>query len=371
MKKILILLFLISILSGCSILKTSNFTANKQGASTPYLIPLFPESNNNIDKQASTTDKYIDDNKKCNSTPIQSYLDVINCPLLSQGVTVQWQAKIASRYSQIDGIKFCIVDDKHPKEKVDGYKDCDWFWLIPENLATEASPEYQVGWDGSWPNYMFKTYSTINPSEVDWDNDIFLITGKIDRPYSVDFGVDYLNRPIPVVVAIKIERVNKKIKIPYSSIEDFEKFPSFEEYPITEVFEGEPASVDLTSHPKGNMFRTALRLGTKEGPNFAGHYTVVTWGCGSPCQEIAVVDANTGDVYFSPFVSSTGSEYRLDSNLIIVNPPSVRLEYIKDSKDGKLASWEDFPSYYYKWENNQFIYLDSNESDDSFNYKFD
>jgi hypothetical protein len=35
--------------------------------------------------------------------------------------------------------------------------------------------------------------------------------------------------------------------------------------------------VDLSS-PEAHQFRTNLREGAKKGVNFAGHYTIVTWG---------------------------------------------------------------------------------------------
>ena len=42
------------------------------------------------------------------------------------------------------------------------------------------------------------------------------------------------------------------------------------------------------------------------GSNFAGHMIVVKWGCGAPCMMMAMVDAQTGDV-FSPPISFDGT----------------------------------------------------------------
>ena len=49
-------------------------------------------------------------------------------------------------------------------------------------------------------------------------------------------------------------------------------------------------------HEDGHMFRTVLRNGMKWGPNFAGHYAVVVWGCGTSCSSFAVVNLRTGQV---------------------------------------------------------------------------
>ena len=98
-------------------------------------------------------------------------------------------------------------------------------------------------------------------------------------------------------------------------------------------------------------FRTRLIEGAKKGPNFAGHYTVVTWGCGTNCAVVAIVDAKTGIVHFAPFILNVGGKFKIDSNLFIVNPPRAI--------DGEFP--EMFHTAYYKWENNRFMLLWSTE----------
>lgn len=73
--------------------------------------------------------------------------------------------------------------------------------------------------------------------------------------------------------------------------------PRFEDFPVVEEFHGKPAWVDLSSHPSARTFRTRLRDGAKKGPNFAGHYALVFWGCGNECQASLVIDLCTGKVY--------------------------------------------------------------------------
>jgi hypothetical protein len=120
--------------------------------------------------------------------------------------------------------------------------------------------------------------------------------------------------------------------------------PTFEKYSVVESFTGKPASVDLKSHPKAHLFRTAIRRGSRRGPNFAGHFTIVEMGCGTGCTVIAVVDAINGKVVFPEevnpigFVGTSpryGLVYRTDSNLFIVN--------------GTPSSKTNDGSYYYLW----------------------
>jgi hypothetical protein len=71
-----------------------------------------------------------------------------------------------------------------------------------------------------------------------------------------------------------------------------------------------------------------LREGAKNGPNFAGHYTIVTWGCGTACEELGIIDALDGRVFFprqlqpNAYQSVTDQtppfQYRIDSKLLVV-----------------------------------------------------
>ena len=131
--------------------------------------------------------------------------------------------------------------------------------------------------------------------------------------------------------------------------------PRYEDFPVAKIFKGKPARPVLSS-PEARTFRTRLKEGAAKGPNFAGHYTIVGWGCGSSCQQLAVVDAQTGRVYFSKtlpnavyaMLPDTGEEpglkYRLNSKLLVL----VGWPGEGDQPDDLAGI------FYYKWENNEF-----------------
>jgi hypothetical protein len=96
--------------------------------------------------------------------------------------------------------------------------------------------------------------------------------------------------------------------------------PSFEDYPSIEAISGRPAPVLVESARYGRMFRTRLREGSRQGPNFAGAFTVVVWGCGSSCQIIAVIDARTGALSEQTLRTTNGVEFRPESRLFIADP---------------------------------------------------
>ena len=111
----------------------------------------------------------------------------------------------------------------------------------------------------------------------------------------------------------------------------------FEDYPVTKEYKGEIAEVDFESAPQYYNFYTAITNGAKEGPNFAGKYTIVTWGCGAPCQSNIVVDSQTGKI-LDGFFSAWGSDYNIDSTLLISDIGAYKgtvIEYY-EFKDEKL-----------------------------------
>jgi len=107
------------------------------------------------------------------------------------------------------------------------------------------------------------------------------------------------------------------------------KSPRYQDFAVTNVFKGKPAAVDLSSHPQARKYRTELRRQAAKGPNFTGHYKIAIWGCGTSCAAFAIVDSQTGQVYFPPelpYVTWTdwdddeyGLKFQIDSKLLILH----------------------------------------------------
>ena len=104
------------------------------------------------------------------------------------------------------------------------------------------------------------------------------------------------------------------------------ELPRFEEYRVDVSYEGPPAAFNPASSKLARAYRTRLREGAKKGPNFAGHFTLVSWGCGSPCQEWAIIDTLTGRVFDWVVSSTAGAEFYPNSRLIIVDSPKLVCE---------------------------------------------
>ena len=84
--------------------------------------------------------------------------------------------------------------------------------------------------------------------------------------------------------------------------------PTFDAYPVIRENIDNPR-LDLNSNPIGRRYRTVLRLAVPEGPNFAGHYRLVHWGCGTSCAMFAVVNLRTGRVITLKGFSAVGGVY--------------------------------------------------------------
>jgi hypothetical protein len=129
--------------------------------------------------------------------------------------------------------------------------------------------------------------------------------------------------------------------------------PRFEDYPIDKVYQGKPKHVNLQSHPQANKWRTVLRGGAKEGPNFAGHYTIVQWGCGSSCHRFAIIDAETGKVYFPKNISCVSCGWWWEKD--------CGLQFIKNSNllviSGSTCEIGEHGTFYYIWKENDLKFL--------------
>ena len=122
-----------------------------------------------------------------------------------------------------------------------------------------------------------------------------------------------------------------------------------ERYPVTGSIKGRPAPVDLKSHKQARMFRTRLRAAAAEGPRFAGTQAVASWGCGTSCQQIALIDSRTGRVVFGP-TAALGYRYSLGSRLLIVNP-SETINEVYGSQ--QRPTW--LKTEYYLWQKGRLV----------------
>jgi hypothetical protein len=148
--------------------------------------------------------------------------------------------------------------------------------------------------------------------------------------------------------------------------------PRLEDYPVTEIYKGAPATPILVTSEQ-RQYRTRIRNGVMSGegvwsgswkdpiktngPNFAGHYFVIRWGCGSNCLMMAVVDAKSGKVYAPP-LSGAGTELYVNMDMLgdreIDFKPQSSLMVLRNAC--RIARSE-CGVYSFNWQNNKFTLL--------------
>ena len=129
--------------------------------------------------------------------------------------------------------------------------------------------------------------------------------------------------------------------------------PAFDDY-REPVFRGRAAALKLTT-PEARGYRTRLREGARRAVNFAGHYKLQTWSCGTGCLQTAFIDAKTGEVSFPA---------ELDGFIVcFYDPKPVESleEALKFRKGSRLIVMSGYPVsergkdepkkglYYYEW----------------------
>jgi hypothetical protein len=85
--------------------------------------------------------------------------------------------------------------------------------------------------------------------------------------------------------------------------------PTFDEFDTAEAFNGPAAFPQIRSLAQ-KKFEAQIRRQSTLPANFAGHYKIAAWGCGSSCVSIAVINLKTGEVHDGPFSTlGYGSAY--------------------------------------------------------------
>lgn len=87
------------------------------------------------------------------------------------------------------------------------------------------------------------------------------------------------------------------------------KAPSFAGYRVPVVQTAASPKLDLKSNPTAKMYRTLLKQEVFKGPNFAGHYRVAIWGCGTSCAMFAIVNLKTGRIITPERFHATSTVY--------------------------------------------------------------
>ena len=131
--------------------------------------------------------------------------------------------------------------------------------------------------------------------------------------------------------------------------------PSFNSYRAS-VETARAKTINFKNNPAARTMRTRLSEALGGGVNFAGHYIVAGWGCGTGCISGAIIDARNGNVLWPLPLYALGVWY--DGNSYVDRP----VDYRKNSRlliitgsPGVKDNQADKPNgkYFYEWRDNQ------------------
>jgi uncharacterized protein YxeA len=147
-------------------------------------------------------------------------------------------------------------------------------------------------------------------------------------------------------------------QLSYLENEDLFTKYTFNNYKTKEVRIETYADLDI-NNKYVRAFRSAIRSELeKKPPNFASHYTIVGIGMTGTGVGYYIVDRITGET--SPILPYVGLiDFRLDSNLIIINPREQLLRLREELDRNDLCAMEnsvrliDLRPFYFIWNNNK------------------
>jgi len=125
---------------------------------------------------------------------------------------------------------------------------------------------------------------------------------------------------VTILAAFWLKPITRK-PVPLSPIVSCLAGPKFTDHPVQagDVYLRYPAPVDFSGQTEAWAYRSFIRTSVARGVNYAGHYVVAEWGCGTNCQDHAIIDAKTGKIVMMGLKSNFSIDYRKDSTLLIVD----------------------------------------------------
>lgn len=152
--------------------------------------------------------------------------------------------------------------------------------------------------------------------------------------------------------------------------QDLKAPPAFDNYPVASQ---DASSHDIAAEPilaskKAKQHRSIIRAEFHQPANFAGHYRIAIWGCGTDCRDFAILDKKTGKVYTMPGVDEIAGvmgndderiDFRLGSRLLVIsgcfnddcipdntrnNPKAGKYRYLWNGKTLQLIHTSPLPN---------------------------
>ncbi len=122
----------------------------------------------------------------------------------------------------------------------------------------------------------------------------------------------------------------------------------FDNFIVDTILDQKVPVIDISSHPKGEVFKEQLQSATGNTMNYGGQYYMLQTGCGTMCQVFLAVDITSGKLVGMED-SNLGGCFQENSKLLILNP------FLSTYFEGHIPEWAY--TYYYEITENGFSLL--------------
>lgn len=137
--------------------------------------------------------------------------------------------------------------------------------------------------------------------------------------------------------------------------------PRFSDHPVT-VERARIKTLNFKRDPDAAAYKTRLSSAVKGGTNFAGHYIIAGWGCGTGCTNAAIIDARTGKVMWPDELTNVDATYGDGYSEVQLDfKKNSRLLIIHGRPGSKEGSGAGLPSgdHYLVWDGAKFKLIKS------------
>lgn len=130
-----------------------------------------------------------------------------------------------------------------------------------------------------------------------------------------------------------------------------EKEPGFDSFIVGEGGAEQTKKNFRFKDKETKKYRSVISFGAKKGANFSGHFSLVTWGCGTDCHQFAIVDMENGMVFMSKSINLVSGVMGNDDDRILFKKNSSLIIFsgsINDDIEGK---------FFFQWKQGRLEFL--------------
>ncbi len=136
--------------------------------------------------------------------------------------------------------------------------------------------------------------------------------------------------------------------------------PAFGDYPASDTSTAILSHVVLPADTAQARWHDHLAALIGQRANFAGHYVATEWPAGWPVGHLfALADTRTGRAWVTDVDPMVGTEYRLESTLLVVDPAD-RVHAALDDTGKRFGDLRNLAiTRYFRWDGERFVKVDS------------